>query len=356
MQKIYAYNFVTFSNCGRAKYLSQKYNAESQLYDVPFYLLDDVEIEHLIKVTGLYPIPFFLPKLKHGSDRTEELDAIRNLWRSTHILETGLPLELTANGISSSDFHDPICLVDNHWGILSTKYPDPISEISHALKRKGNIEKSTSYPPPTKEKPLSQSIRERLLKTRLPHAIVATLANFDTKFVKRHRDELYGTDNVFRKTFVQKRVLSRHKFNQLALFIAVQIFEMLISQRQSPIEAYLNTVEAIEHSPTIQANLSEDCCLSVNLYHWLTTHGFLPSLDPSIHRIATTESFPTNFMKFFDLSSQSPIPYIREMGIFEIPKGLDQEHVRLLEAINRAIQERTSLSFVLHQYYEGAFR
>lgn len=117
------------------------------LYDVPFNLLNDLEIEDVIKVTGLYPIPFFLPKLKHSSDRTEELNAIRNLWRSAHILETGLPLELTANGISSSDFHAPIYLVDNHWGILSTKYPDPISEISHALKRKGNIEKSTSYPP-----------------------------------------------------------------------------------------------------------------------------------------------------------------------------------------------------------------
>ena len=158
MQKIYAYNFVTFSHCGRAKYLSQKYNAESQLYDVPFYLLDDVEIEHLIKVTGLYPIPFFRPKLKHGSDRTEELDAIRNLWRSTHILETGLPLELTANGISSSDFHDPICLVDNHWGILSTKYPDPISEISYSLKRKEIIEKSTIYPPPRRNLFLKQYV------------------------------------------------------------------------------------------------------------------------------------------------------------------------------------------------------
>ena len=224
------------------------------------------------------------------------------------------------------------------------------------IKKKRNYRKINNLPPPAKERALSQAVRERLLKTRLPHAIVATLAGFDTKFVKRHREELYGTDDVYRKTFVQKRVLSRHKFNQFALLIAIHIFEMLVFHRQSPIEAYLNTVEAIEHSPTIQANLSEDCCLSVNLYHWLSTHGFLPSLDPSVHRIATTESFPTNFMNFFDLSSQSPIPYIREMGIFQIPKGLDQEHVRLLEAINRAIQERTSLSFVLHQYYEGAFR
>lgn len=355
MQKIYAYNFITILNCARAKYLFHKFGAQPLLYDVPFHLLDDLEIEHVIKVTGLYPIPFFLPKLKHSSDITEELDAIRNLWRSTHILETGLPLELTSGGITSSDFHKPIYLVNNHWGILSAKYPDPISEISYSLKRKEIIEKSTIYPPP-EEQTLPQAIRERLLKTRLPHAIVATLAGFDTKFVKRHREELYGTDDVYRKTFVQKRVLSRHKFNQFALLIAIHIFEMLVFHRQSPIEAYLNTVEAIEHSPTIQANLSEDCCLSVNLYHWLSTHGFLPSLDPSVHRIATTESFPTNFMNFFDLSSQSPIPYIREMGIFQIPKGLDQEHVRLLEAINRAIQERTSLSFVLHQYYEGAFR
>ena len=148
MQKIYAYNFVTFSNCGRAKYLSQKYKTESPLYDVPFYLLDEVEIEHLIKVTGLYPIPFFLPQLMRSSDRTEELDAIRNLWRSEHILGTGLPLELTANGMTSGDFHEPICLVDNHWGILSAKYPDPISEISYALKRKLNTEISITYPPP----------------------------------------------------------------------------------------------------------------------------------------------------------------------------------------------------------------
>ena len=158
MQKIYAYNFVTFSNCGRAKYLSQKYKAESQLYDVPFYLLDEVEIEHLIKVTGLYPIPFFLPKLKHGSDRTEELDAIRNLWRSEHILGTNLPLELTANGMKSGDFHEAICLVDNHWGILSAKYPDPISEISYSLKRKEIIEKSTIYPPPKSKLFLKQYV------------------------------------------------------------------------------------------------------------------------------------------------------------------------------------------------------
>lgn len=213
-----------------------------------------------------------------------------------------------------------------------------------------------STPPPAEERALSQAVRERLLKTRLPHAIVATLAGFDTKFVKRHREELYGTDDVYRKTFVQKRVLSRNKFNQFALFISIQIFEMLVSHRQSPIEAYLNTVEAIEHSPTIQANISEDCCLPVNLYHWLTTHGCLPSLDPSAHRIATTESFPINFTQFFDFNSEIPIPYIREMGLFHIPKGLDREHVNFLQEINRAIKNRSSLSPVFLQYYEGAFR
>ncbi|MCR8919738.1 hypothetical protein [Parasutterella secunda] len=145
------------------------------------------------------------------------------------------------------------------------------------------------------------------------------------------------------KTLVQKRVLTRHAFNRYALFIAVCIYEILLHNGQTPLEAFLNTVEAIEHSPTINANKSDDCHLPLNLYHWLVAHGHFPEINTEIHKVATPEFFPENFSFLFDFRCRNPIPVIREMGIFPIPTSLDPEHKRLLIAINSAIQTRSCL-------------
>lgn len=51
---------------------------------MPFHVLDDLEIEDVIKVVGLYPIPFFSLKASHSIQKSEEISAIRNIWRGIH--------------------------------------------------------------------------------------------------------------------------------------------------------------------------------------------------------------------------------------------------------------------------------
>lgn len=222
----------------------------------------------------------------------------------------------------------------------------------HSKKSEGLIIQ-TIYPPRHEALPSSF---DRILKTRLPHAIVSALTGIEDKVIKHLRHKLPFQPNVLAKTLVQKRVLTRHAFNRYALFIAVCVYEILLHNGQTPLEAFLNTVEAIEHSPTINANKSDDCHLPLNLYHWLVAHGHFPEINTEIHKVATPEFFPENFSFLFDFRCRNPIPVIREMGIFPIPTSLDPEHKRLLIAINSAIQTRSCLKKVLHQYYEGAFQ
>ena len=169
------------------------------------------------------------------------------------------------------------------------------------------------------------------------------------------REVLYPGRDFPRKTFVQKRILERHAFDRFALFIGICLYEFLVRKGLSQLHAFLQTLEALEHSPTIKANQFEDCHLGVNLYHWLAAHEHLPH-HCQIAKRATPQDFPQNFRDFIEYHPKLKIPPIRKMGIFPIPDSLDKEHKALLVAINNAILNHCSLKPLLQKYYEGGFQ
>lgn len=266
--------------------MAQKNHNLSSLYDVPFHVLDDLEIEDVIKVVGLYPIPFFSLKASHSIQKSEEISAIRNIWRGIHLLDHSHALTLNSKTKEMSDIHESFILTNNYWSILESKHPDPISTILFSLKKIGRADNSNN--PPPRHEALPSSF-DRILKTRLPHAIVSALTGIEDKVIKHLRHKLPFQPNVLAKTLVQKRVLTRHAFNRYALFIAVCVYEILLHNGQTPLVAFLNTVEAIEHSPTINANKSDDCHLPLNLYHCLVAHGHFPEINAEIHKVATPD-------------------------------------------------------------------
>ena len=197
---------------------------------------------------------------------------------------------------------------------------------------------------------------EKLLQSRLPHDIVAALTGLAHSLVKTLRERLIQNGRFISKTFVQKRILERHSFDRFALFIATCYFELQLALGLSPILAFLKVIEAFEHSPTVQANKSDEFHFAVNLFHWLTVHGYLISQGNQKNRAAALESFPKNFLEYFDLGAPKRIPPIRNMGLFTIPQCLDLEHQRLLSEINLAISNKACLKTVIERYYEGAFK
>lgn len=196
---------------------------------------------------------------------------------------------------------------------------------------------------------------EKLLQSRLPHDIVAALTGLAQSFVKSLREHLISEGHYISKTFVQKRVLERHSFDRFVLFIASCYFELQLALGLSPIFAFLKTIEAFDHAPTVQANKSDEFHFAVNLFHWLTVHGYLTSQEHKKNRSAALESFPKNFLEYFDWEVPKRIPPIRNMGLFTIPQCLDLEHQRLLSEINLAVSNKSCLKTVIERYYEGAF-
>lgn len=193
------------------------------------------------------------------------------------------------------------------------------------------------------------------MSSPLPHDIVALICDVHEKLVRELREALYPCQDFPRKTFVQKRILERHAFDRFALFIGICLYEFLVRKGLSNVHAFLQTIEALEHSPTIKVNQFEDCHLAVNLYHWLAAHGLLPH-HSQIEKRATLQDFPQNFRDFIEYHPKLKIPPIRKMGIFPIPDSLDKEHKTLLIAVNDAILNHCSLKPLLQKYYEGGFQ
>ena len=357
MKDLFSYNLVTLLNCGKVKALTGKSLYNCNFYDVSFLELEELEIENVIKAVGLYPVPFFSLKLAERTIHVKEAQPIKNLWQSIHIANhvhtTSHALTVTSQVNKAHDLHQTLCLTDEHWSLLHAKPRDDISVIRHCFMRVGSLDFQNNLPPPVANQ-LAVPV-EKLLQSRLPHDIVAALTGLAQSFVKSLRECLISEGRYISKTFVQKRVLERHSFDRFALFIAFCYFELQLALGVSPILAFLKTIEAFDHSPTVQANKSDEFHFAVNLFHWLTVHGYLTSQVNQKGRAAALESFPENFLEYFDLEAPKRIPPIRNMGLFTIPQCLDLEHQRLLSEINLAISNKACLKTVIERYYEGAF-
>ena len=356
MKNLFSYNLITILNCAKIKALTGKSLNFSNFYQVDFDELEELEIENVIKAIGLYPVPFFSLKTTHSPITVKEALPIKNLWHSlhfaNHIHETLHALTLTSQISEAHHLHETVCLTDEHWSLLADKSKENVSSIRYAFMRIGQLQ--GELPPPDAISNRLKSPIERLIQTKLPHAIVAALSGLSLGHTKKLRDALIENGLFLTKTKVQKRHLERHSFDRFVLFVAVCYFDLQLYLGHSPIDAYLNTIHVFDHAPTVLANKSEECHLALNLYHWLTAHGKLPIYDENF-QISSPDHFPENFRDLFDFRTLAKIPTIREMGTFPIPECLDLEHKRLLETINQAILEKSCLKTVLHNYFEGQY-
>ena len=193
------------------------------------------------------------------------------------------------------------------------------------------------------------------MQTKLPHDSVAALTGLTVYRVKQLRKESVPEVEFLRKTKIQKHLLERYPFDRYFLYVATRFFEFLISLGFNRLDAFLKTVEAFEHSPTVLANHSKDCHPVMNLYHWFNAKGFIPYRSESPKSVIAAD-FPDSVHVYFDQGSIPVIPKIKRMGPFLIPHHFDQEHKRLIKAINCAIKHRLCFKTVLNAYIEGALK
>ena len=212
---------------------------------------------------------------------------------------------------------------------------------------------SSLLPPPIKR---NQTIfYDRLFQTKLPHDCVAALTGLTVYRVKQLRKESVPEVEFFRKTKIQKHLLERYPFDRYFLYVATRFFEFLISLGFNRLEAFLKTVEAFEHSPTVLANHSKDCHPVMNLYHWFNAKALIPYRSETPKSVVASD-FPESVHAYFDQDAIPVIPKIKRMGPFLIPHHFDQEHKRLIKAINSAIKHKLCFKTVLNAYIEGAFK
>ena len=354
MKNLPSYNLITILNCGKVKALNGSHFHSNHIYDVCFNDLDKMEMEHIIKMIGLYPLPFFSLKTDRRATITKETSVISSLWRSIYfsnkIYNTNHALTLTSLISDPHELYDKLSLSADHWVLLNRHN---VKDVRQVFTRIGRSPDNGCNP-----SGIENNLRipfDRIIQTNLPHDIVSALTGLPLIKVKQIRAALIHNGFFLRKKKVQKQALDRHSFDRFSLFIAVCYFKLLSVLNYQPIEAYLRTIEILEHAPTIKANMSSECHLSVNLYYWLRAHHLLPTLFQDEQEEITPEIFPESVHSYFDHQNAQRIPNIKNMGIFPIPHGLDIEHKRFLTAINEAITYRQSLDKVLCRYYSGSF-
>lgn len=358
MKDLYSFNLVTLLNCGKIRYLNKDSADPCHFYDVSFFDLKDLQIENVIKAVGLYPIPFFSVKLADRKTHIRKVEAIRNTWFSIHMADfihkTNHLLTYASKISQPHDLHEKLCLKDEHWSLLHAESGDNVSVVQHAFLRIGGDHILNHLPPPRDE---NQTLRpvDDLLKSKLPHSIVSALLHISDNDVRNLRKQHIEGVNFIGRSIPQRRLLERHTFSRFTLFVGVNFFKFLCSLGYKPIEAFLKTIEAFESAPTILANRKDEFQFSNNLFHWLNAHGLLPAKNYKHHRVSQAEDFPENLHDYFDFKTLKCIPQIKNLGLFHIPECMDQEHKRLLHAINEAITNNTSLNAVVQRYYEGAF-
>lgn len=150
MQNIYAYNLITILNCAKIKALRPHLKETSFFYDVPFDELDPLQLEDVIKVAGLYPLPFFSLKTTDKKCYLEESMNIKHLWQSVHLANPHHTLTV-ASTLQGAHLYTDFCLTNKHWELLKSKCRSAISVVYNTFK---NPIKTIDYPPPRLKRPI----------------------------------------------------------------------------------------------------------------------------------------------------------------------------------------------------------
>lgn len=81
-------------------------------------------------------------------------------------------------------------------------------------------------------------------KLHIPHQILRQ------GFVLNHQFQ--------RNTGIQYRELERNSFDRFVLYLVAQYFQFFVEPRVDPLTAYLDTIEALNHAPSLAINLFEN--------------------------------------------------------------------------------------------------
>ena len=358
MKNLSSYNVITFFNYLKIRELMKEdYKRHYGFYDISADA-EEVIIENAIKAFGLYPLPFFSLHASEQNIVIEETSAIKNIWLNAHfqsfILGEHTGVTINSNISDPETLHGPLCLKDQHWSLLNTDSKNHFVIVDSLFKMIKKSHHSGVLPPPRLNS--NQTIfYDRLFQTKLPHDCIAALTGLTVYRVKQLRKGSVPEIEFLRKTKIQKHLLERYSFDRYFLYVATRFFELLLNLGLNRLEAFIKTVEAFEHSPTVLANHSKDCHPVMNLYHWFNAKGLIPYRSDNPKSVVASD-FPSSLHAYFDDESTPIIPKIKRMGPFLIPHHFDQEHKRLIKAINSAIKHRLCFKTVLNAYIEGAFK
>lgn len=356
--RIYALNLITLANCIREHRHNPAQDVYCDLDGATIKTILQKDFNDLVRNIGINPLMFFKKKPISRTVKTEMTEHIITTWKvvdaSSHNYTQTL-LSATPN-----KKHQALPLCSNFQ--LALQFPrlliacnNDLSQIfAHSLL---HIGLHYSDAPPTLSHNSFTVPMQRLLQSDLSHNIVATLSGSTTSQINKLRQNFVLNHRFQRNTGVQYRELERNSFNRFSLYLAAQYFKFFVELGVTPLTAFLDTIEALNHAPSLSINLSDDFHLATNLFYWLQAQNLIETTnyaDNGCKEIDLTD-FPDNLHSFFNGKGER-LPRIKRISSFAIPSFLDLEHQRFLKALNVAIENNDDLNVPLNQYCEGAFR
>lgn len=355
---IYCLNLITLINLIR----EIRNKAEHLAYcDLDKSFIKDLlrtDFNDLVRNVGLNPLIFFKRK---PISRAIETPSTRHVITSWKIIDASSHDYIqTLLSATPNKKHQALPLCTNFQ--LTVQFPrlliagnNDLSQIfAHSLLHVGL---HYSDAPPALSPNTFTVPMQRLLQSDLSHNIVATLSGSTTSQINKLRHNFVLNHQFQRNTGVQYRELERNSFNRFALYLAAQYFQFFVELGVDPLTAYLDTIEALNHAPSLAINLSENFHLATNLFYWLKANNQIKTSyeNPNDCKVVTLSDFPNNLHLFFNGKGEK-LPRIKYISPFAIPSFLDLEHQRFLKAVNKAIEHNEDLNVCLNQYCEGAFR
>ena len=356
--RIYALNLITLANCIREHRHNPAQDVYCDLDGATIKTILQKDFNDLVRNIGINPLMFFKKKPISRTVKTEMTEHIITTWKvvdaSSHNYTQTL-LSATPN-----KKHEALPLCSNFQ--LALQFPrllvassNDLSQIfAHSLLHVGL---HYSDAPPALSPNTFTVPMQRLLQSDLSHNIVAALSGSTTSQINKLRQNFVLNHQFQRNTGVQYRELERNSFNRFALYLAAQYIKFFVELGVTPLTAFLDTIEALNHAPSLSINLSENFHLATNLFYWLKAQNLIETTnyaDNGCKEVDLTD-FPDNLHSFFNGKGER-LPRIKRISSFAIPSFLDLEHQRFLKALNVAIENNDDLNIPLNQYCEGAFR